>query len=85
MRFPRPRGAWKIIAGSDYPFPNVHVPNVHADHPLDLALERMSESHIDILPVVNRAYIHTLEGTAPLGTCWILTAWTPAGQLRQAG
>jgi CIC family chloride channel protein len=37
-------------------------PHVHADHPLHLALERMSKAHIDILPVVNRADIHKLEG-----------------------
>jgi chloride channel protein, CIC family len=37
-------------------------PHVHADQPLHLALERMSAAHLDILPVVNRADVHKLEG-----------------------
>jgi chloride channel protein, CIC family len=41
-------------------------PHVHSDHPLHLALERMSKAHIDILPVVNRADIHKLEGIVTL-------------------
>lgn len=41
-------------------------PHVHADHPLHLALERMSTAHIDILPVVNRADAHKLEGILTL-------------------
>jgi CIC family chloride channel protein len=41
-------------------------PHIHADHPLHLALERMSKAHIDILPVVNRADIHQLEGIVTL-------------------
>jgi len=41
-------------------------PHVHADHPLHLALERMSAAHVDILPVVNRANVHRLEGVVTL-------------------
>jgi CIC family chloride channel protein len=41
-------------------------PHVHADHPLHLALERMSAQHLDLLPVVNRADIHKLEGVVTL-------------------
>ncbi len=41
-------------------------PHVHPDHPLHLALERMSKSHVDLLPVVNRADIHKLEGIVTL-------------------
>ena len=37
-------------------------PHVHADQGLDLALERMSSNHLDLLPVVNRADVHKLEG-----------------------
>lgn len=37
-------------------------PHVHADQGLDLALERMAASHFNLLPVVNRANVHTLEG-----------------------
>ncbi len=41
-------------------------PHVHADHALHLALERMSNARIDILPVVNRADVHKLEGIVTL-------------------
>jgi chloride channel protein, CIC family len=41
-------------------------PHVHADQGLDLALERMGENQIEILPVVNRANIHKLEGIVTL-------------------
>jgi CIC family chloride channel protein len=41
-------------------------PHVHTDHALHVALERMSSAHIDILPVVNRADVHKLEGVVTL-------------------
>src|SRR5579864_6797115 len=41
-------------------------PHVHPDHGLDLALERMGASQIEILPVVNRADVHKLEGIVTL-------------------
>ncbi len=41
-------------------------PHVHTDHPLHLALERMSNGHIDLLPVVSRADVHKLEGIVTL-------------------
>src|SRR6202166_1297675 len=41
-------------------------PHVHTDQGLDLALERMGANQIDILPVVNRANVHTLEGIVTL-------------------
>ncbi|MGA3069024.1 MAG: chloride channel protein [Terracidiphilus sp.] len=44
-----------------------HVPHVHMDHALHLALERMSANHLDVLPVVHRADIHKLEGIVTLG------------------
>jgi CIC family chloride channel protein len=44
----------------------LEFPHVHTDHALHLALERMSSAHIDILPVVNRADIHKLEGVVTL-------------------
>jgi CIC family chloride channel protein len=37
-------------------------PHVHPDQGLDLALERMGANQIEILPVVNRADVHKLEG-----------------------
>jgi chloride channel protein, CIC family len=41
-------------------------PHIHADQGLDLALERMGESQLEILPVVNRANVHQLEGIVTL-------------------
>jgi CIC family chloride channel protein len=41
-------------------------PHIHADQGLDLALERMGANHLDILPVVNRANVHQLEGVVTL-------------------
>src|SRR5712692_7569551 len=37
-------------------------PHVHADQTLDLALERMGLSHLEVIPVVSRADVHKLEG-----------------------
>ena len=44
----------------------IEFPHVHTDHALHLALERMSSAHIDMLPVVNRADVHKLEGVISL-------------------
>ena len=41
-------------------------PHVHLDQGLDLALERMGEDQIEILPVVSRANVHELKGIATL-------------------
>jgi CIC family chloride channel protein len=43
-----------------------HVPHVHMDHAVHFALERMSASHLDVLPVVHRADIHKLLGVVTL-------------------
>jgi CIC family chloride channel protein len=45
---------------------SIEFPHVHTDHALHIALERMSSAHIDILPVVNRADVHKLEGIVTL-------------------
>jgi chloride channel protein, CIC family len=45
----------KIVSAVDFP-------HVHSDQSLDLALERMGANQLDVLPVVNRANIHKLEG-----------------------
>ena len=45
---------------------SLDFPHVHADHALHLALERMSAAHLDVLPVVNRADVHRLEGVVTL-------------------
>jgi CIC family chloride channel protein len=44
----------------------LEFPHIHPDHPLHLALERMSKSHLDLLPVVSRADIHKMEGVVTL-------------------
>ena len=41
-------------------------PHVHSDQGINVALERMGANHIDILPVVNRADIHRMEGAVTL-------------------
>lgn len=41
-------------------------PHVHMDHSLNQALERMGRSQLDVLPVVNRADVHALEGIVTL-------------------
>jgi chloride channel protein, CIC family len=41
-------------------------PHVHTDQGLDLALERMGTNQLEILPVVNRADVHKLEGIVTL-------------------
>ncbi len=41
-------------------------PHLHADHGLDFALDRMGASQAELLPVVNRADVHKLEGVVTL-------------------
>ena len=41
-------------------------PHLHADQTLSVALERMSASGLDALPVVSRANVHKLEGIVAL-------------------
>ena len=41
-------------------------PHLHADQGIDLALERMGKSQIDLLPVVSRANVHELVGIVTL-------------------
>lgn len=45
---------------------SLEFPHVHADHALHIALERMSEDRLDLLPVVSRADVHKLEGIVTL-------------------
>jgi CIC family chloride channel protein len=44
----------------------VNVPQAHSDQPVYLALERMSQAHMDILPVVHRADTGRLEGVVSM-------------------
>jgi chloride channel protein, CIC family len=47
-------------------FTDIEFPHVHADHSLNMALDRMGASQLDVLPVVNRANVHKLEGIVTL-------------------
>jgi len=47
-------------------FRTIHFPHLHSDQTFDLALERMGENQLDVLPVVNRANVHQLEGMVTL-------------------
>jgi len=44
----------------------LNFPHVHPDQGLDLALERMGANQVELLPVVSRADVHTLEGVVTL-------------------
>jgi CIC family chloride channel protein len=44
----------------------LNFPHVHSDQSLDVALERMGANQLDVLPVVNRADVHKLEGIVTL-------------------
>jgi len=44
----------------------VDFPHLHSDQSLNVALERMSATHLHVLPVVSRANIHELEGILTL-------------------
>jgi len=61
-----------------------HVfPHLHADHSLDLALERMGKAGYDLLPVVSRANVHEMEGVCSLLD--VLRAFGVHGQPGPAG
>jgi CBS domain-containing protein len=47
--------------------PPGEFPHLHADHSLEVALDRMGALHLDLLPVVSRANIHELLGVVALG------------------
>ncbi len=46
--------------------PPGEFPHLHADHSLDMALDRMGALHLDLLPVVSRANIRELFGVVKL-------------------
>lgn len=48
-----------LVKGLDFP-------HLHADHSLDLALERMGANQLQVLPVVSRADVHNLLGIVTL-------------------
>ena len=55
----RGRTLRELVSAGDFP-------HVHTDQSLDLALERMGASQLDLLPVVGRANVHQLRGVVTL-------------------
>jgi CIC family chloride channel protein len=43
-----------------------NFPHVHMDHPLDVALKRMADSGLNVLPVVSRSDVRDLKGVVTL-------------------
>jgi CIC family chloride channel protein len=60
-----------------------NFPHVHADQPLDLALNRMGAAGLEVLPVVSRANVHKLEGIITLRD--VLGSYGFGSQNREAG
>jgi len=59
-----------------------NFPHVHMDHPLDMALRRMAQGKLNVLPVVGRADIRDLKGVVSLSD--ILQAYGVAGEKGEA-
>jgi tetratricopeptide (TPR) repeat protein len=59
-----------------------NFPHLHMDHPLDMALRRMAQSKLNVLPVVGRADIRDLKGVVSLKD--ILQAYGVAGSAKGA-
>ena len=57
---------------------NGKYPYVHADHPLNYALEQMGDNGVDVVPVVSRANIHQMNGVVTLSG--ILSTYGIGGQ-----
>ena len=60
-------------------------PHVHSDQGMELALERMGKHQLDLLPVVNRANIHKLEGVVTLRDILDAYGVSPFNQIDQIG
>ena len=43
-----------------------NFPHLHMDHPLDIALKRMAQSRMNVLPVVSRSNVRELQGVITL-------------------
>lgn len=59
-----------------------NFPHLHMDHPLDIALRRMAQSKLNVLPVVGRADIRDLKGVVSLSD--ILQAYGVTGEKAEA-
>jgi CIC family chloride channel protein len=57
-------------------------PHLHMDHPLDMAMRRMAQSKLNVLPVVGRTDIRDLKGVVSLKD--ILQAYGVAGTKSEA-
>jgi CIC family chloride channel protein len=62
---------YRLVSEILEPLPKGHLdarnfPHVHPDHPLDVALRRMGETHLDVLPVVSRANVLEIVGVITL-------------------
>ena len=55
-----------------------NFPHVHVDHPLDVALRRMAQSKLNVLPVVSRSNVRELTGLVSLKD--VLRAYGLAGE-----
>jgi CIC family chloride channel protein len=44
----------------------IHFPHLHSDQSLDVALERMRQNRLQLLPVVSRADVQQLLGVVTL-------------------
>ncbi len=67
---------------SDLVDPSI-FPHVHSDQGMELALERMGKHQLDLLPVVNRANIHRLEGVVTLRDVLDAYGVSPFNQIDQ--
>jgi len=62
------------------PDPGEGLPHLHADHTLDMALQRMSDTHRDVLPVVSREDLRKILGVVTLGD--VLAAYGVTGAVK---
>jgi chloride channel protein, CIC family len=60
------------------PLQAANFPHVHVDHPLDVALRRMAQSKLNVLPVVSRSNVRELAGLVSLKD--VLRAYGLAGE-----
>jgi chloride channel protein, CIC family len=72
-----PRPLETIVEVPPEPHTAERFPHVHADQGLDVALERMGQSGLDVIPVVSRSDVHDLLGLVALAD--IPTAYSQRG------
>jgi len=62
--------------------PPDHMPHIHADHTLDIAVQRIAETGLNVLPVVSRTNIRELKGVISMPA--ILAAYAMGSVLSNA-